>query len=88
MNRAVVWAPDPLYLSRVVRAEDGTIKRGFVINGIWDFEVCGNECLCLDDGVIVNRWEKPTILKDIPIGSEFGYDYNAAIDWAKKEASW
>lgn len=85
----MIWAPLALYLTSVVLNPDGTIKRGYVINGDWDFEVDNGECLAKDGHRIVNRWAAPKVIDmiEIPSDSSVGDDYDSAIEWAENQRS-
>lgn len=75
-----------LWLTNIVRNADGTIKSGYVQNGLWQFEVRSGECLAKDSNdFVVNRWplEKPLI--EVPIPRDVSGDYNDVIAWAEGE---
>lgn len=91
MARCAIWHSNdvcsPLYLSPAHYDKDGTIKSGYVVNGDWNFEVRGSECLAKAGNHIVNRWPKPEKFLEVKIPrGQFmnnSYDYNKVIKWAE-----
>lgn len=71
-----------LWLTRVRRHEDGSVKAGFVENGFWDFERRKGEALAKDGNYIVNRWPDPGY-SEVPAPK--GRDYNDVINKARAQ---
>lgn len=74
----------PLLLERVTRADDGSVRTGFVVNGGWNFEVRGDECLAKSGNAIVTRWPKPTEMPEVKVPDNWRGDYNKIIARAKR----
>lgn len=85
-QRVVIFTTyNPLYLLRVRRFENGTIRSGHVVNGGWNFEIRNGECLAKAGNYIVNRWPCPSDLEEVAIPDNVQGDYNDLIIWAQRQ---
>jgi hypothetical protein len=89
-SQVVVFTPrGELVLTDVVRnTTDGAIKRGWVVNGAWTFEVKGDEHLAKDGASIVNRWPAEGPMREIVVPDKMDGDYNSVIEWARNQMNY
>ena len=73
-----------LLLSGVKRNKDGSVKTGFVENGLWDFEIRKGEFLCKSGNYIVNRFPAPDFT-EMKIPKSVKGDYNEIMYWAQEK---
>ena len=73
-----------LLLSGVVYGEDGNIRFGDVINGLWRLEIRDGEFLAKSGNYIVNRRPAPDY-EIVEIPKEVKGDYDEIMDWAQQE---
>lgn len=90
MSRVVLFfdGRSPLYLRDVRRDADGRVKSGYVVNGDWNFEIRGDECLAKSGNSIVNRWQLDrTLVREVVVPPEIQGHYDDVIAWAEKQLS-
>lgn len=84
MRVVMFYGVEPQYLlSGIVRDDDGAIKQAYVENGHWDLRVTDTEHLALNGNTVVNRWPKPTDVREVQVSS--GGDHNAIMARAAKQ---
>lgn len=73
-----------LLLRDIKRDSEGNLKTGFVVNGLWNFEIRKDEVLAKSGNYIVNRWPVPEYY-EMTIPDNVKGDYNTVMEWARKE---
>jgi len=76
---------EPSLLLRDVKLDsEGKLKSGFVVNGIWNFEIRRDEVLAKNGNHIVNRFPVPDY-HEVEIPNTVKGEYWTIMDWARKE---
>jgi nitrate reductase beta subunit len=80
---------NPLYVENIKR--NGDVLNARVINGAWALRIKGKVAYAKSGRQVVNKWGFAVLEEvEIPDDKDFSYDpwgrdYNAAIQWAKKQ---
>ncbi len=78
--------PEDVYLERVKRNDDGSLKSGWVINGSWHLEIRDSFIHAMrseHDNTFVNRWPVSETMQEIVV--KRGGNYNDVIQRARDE---
>jgi hypothetical protein len=83
-RRVVLFADtSALLLSDVRRTASGEVKSGYVVNGGWQFEVQGSECVSKWAGRVVYRWPKPDNMSEIVVPDSWTGTYDEILHRVK-----